>query len=322
MEFTLESWMNEIKGKRDEFYELNYYTTPQLLALSEELGRFNANLDSNLSIKADVMNLLHSISKKVTAKGIKVLLKQYTIDIVNTTDLIEEKSTSFSFIPKTSSCIAEADNSSHDSDDDSDGEPPQERMKSNRLEPQIQLDDLTLEQTSHLYNLEACGYHIKLILLAFEHCDNPNALAKWCLIHSGDYYFSDEDVSSSETEEEEEDNCEEEEEILAQQKDSNSETMKSPHSLSECFEEIQYLPVDKNHPNVQILMSDCDFSLEECIKAVGKHPNSNQLAMKYLTRNKTEKNYSTVCQSLNSDEEEEIHGNSLESHASEGSLEW
>ena len=39
MEDDLEKWKQEIQEKRDEFYELNYYTTQQLLLLREELGR-------------------------------------------------------------------------------------------------------------------------------------------------------------------------------------------------------------------------------------------------------------------------------------------
>ena len=330
METVFESWMNEVNEKRDEFYELNYYTTSQLLALSEGLGQFSSNLHGSPSIKPDVMNLLYSISQKVTLEEIKTVLKKSNIFLANT-DLVDENSALFSSLPKTSS-FAEADRLAHDSEVD--GEEPvlkekrkktsQERMKSNCPKPQIQLGDLTQEQTSHFYNLKECGYHEKLILLAFERCKNRNIIeevAKWCRILSEDYYFSDEDVSSSETEEEEEENYEEEEEELDQQKDSISETMKSPHSLSECFEEIQYIPVDENHPNVQILMSDYEFPLDQCIIAVRRHPNNIQLAMKYLTMGEAEDNSSTV-HSLNSDEEEEIRGHFLERHASERSLEW
>ena len=330
METVFESWMNEVNEKRDEFYELNYYTTSQLLALSEGLGQFSSNLHGSPSIKPDVMNLLYSISQKVTLEEIKTVLKKSNIFLANT-DLVDENSALFSSLPKTPS-FAEADRLAHDSEVD--GEEPvlkekrkktsQERMKSNCPKPQIQLGDLTQEQTSHFYNLEECDYHNKLILLAFERCENRNIIeevAKWCRILSEDYYFSDEDVSSSETEEEEEENYEEEEEELDQQKDSISETMKSPHSLSECFEEIQYIPVDENHPNVQILMSDYEFPLDQCIIAVRRHPNNIQLAMKYLTMGEAEDNSSTV-HSLNSDEEEEIRGHFLERHASERSLEW
>ena len=331
METVLESWMNEVNEKRDKFYELNYYTTSQLLALSEGLGQFSSNLHGSPSIKADVMNLLHSISQNVTLEEIKTVLKKSSIILANT-DLVDENSALFSSLPKTP-YFAETDHLAHDSEVD--GEEPvlkekrkklintsQEKMKSNCPKPQIQLGDLTQEQTSQFYNLEECGYHKKLILLAFERCKNRNILeevAKWCRILSEDY--SDEDVSSSETEEEEEENYEEEEEEFGQQKDSISETMKSPHSLSECFEEIQYIPVDENHPNVQILMSDYEFPLELSIIAVCRHPNNIQLAMKYLTMGEAEEN-SSIVHSLNSDEEEEIRGNSGRSHASEGSLEW
>ena len=371
MEAHLENWMNEIRAKRDEFYELNYYTTPQLLALSEELGQLSRSSGGSSSIKAGVMNLLRGISRNVTSEEIKALLKKHINDMA----CIFEGQESSSFLPTPpagSLSHVPVDITAHDSEDICEDEQvvkkdrakhltavKKTRVKSNAPAPKLQFDELTDKQKSHLLNLEGCGYHQKLILLAFEGCARPDIqeeVAQWCVHNESNYEFSDseddddfsseeeEEVGEEEEEEEQEEEQEEKEELKKEEENVKEETnlekinehvagpqetltisKKTPHSLEQQIEVIEQVPVDKNHPNVQKLM-ELGFSLEQCIDAVDKYPNSTRRAMEYITTGEAEEHSSTVRSFLStmkdeSKEENETYGQSIEESADDEPLE-
>ena len=71
MEKDLEDWKKQLSCRRDQFYELNYFTTPQLLLLREELGQFKNNPESTDPLKHEVMSLLHSLSQEITSDAVK-----------------------------------------------------------------------------------------------------------------------------------------------------------------------------------------------------------------------------------------------------------
>ena len=66
MELELERWRDEVKQNRCRFYELNYYTTLQLLTLRRELGKLK-ECKEEPTISADVLALLQSISMEITS---------------------------------------------------------------------------------------------------------------------------------------------------------------------------------------------------------------------------------------------------------------
>ena len=81
MEDELERWNKEVTLARKRFYELNYYTTRQLLVLRGELGRLKVPGQSSKSQQwGQVMALLESISSAVTlpvlAKIVQDIAKQ------------------------------------------------------------------------------------------------------------------------------------------------------------------------------------------------------------------------------------------------------
>ena len=73
MEHELLLWKETVKDKREEFYELNYYTTLQLLTLRKELGTLT---DDEASVSPDVLALLHSISDDVTATDVSAAVSR------------------------------------------------------------------------------------------------------------------------------------------------------------------------------------------------------------------------------------------------------
>lgn len=73
MEKELQTWENEVKHNREEFYELNYYTTPQLLSLRSELGKLKSPVYGIREVRPSVLALLHSISPEISAADFEVL---------------------------------------------------------------------------------------------------------------------------------------------------------------------------------------------------------------------------------------------------------
>ena len=70
MEDDLKKWNEEVKGSRSTFYELNNYTTAQLVKLRKELGKMRAN-GGVAVVEPGVMLLLQSISPDLTPAALK-----------------------------------------------------------------------------------------------------------------------------------------------------------------------------------------------------------------------------------------------------------
>jgi hypothetical protein len=82
MEAALEGWENEVKESREKYYELNYYTTRQLLKIRKELGLFRQN--PHRQIGPEVLALLQSISPAVTSENVHSVLmdlERFGIDL-------------------------------------------------------------------------------------------------------------------------------------------------------------------------------------------------------------------------------------------------
>ena len=68
MEEELQQWREKVKCRREDFYELNYYTTLQLLTLRKELGALKGGSPGmgGAVVSPNVLALLRSISAHVT----------------------------------------------------------------------------------------------------------------------------------------------------------------------------------------------------------------------------------------------------------------
>ena len=67
MEEELGNWKKLVRNKREDFYELNYYTTVQLLTLRKELGRVMQSGKKD-DVSPEVLSLLQSISNGITPR--------------------------------------------------------------------------------------------------------------------------------------------------------------------------------------------------------------------------------------------------------------
>lgn len=75
MERELMEWKETVSSARHQFYELNYYTTVQLLTLRKELSMEKASSD----VASDVLFLLQSISSQVTTGVVRQVVKNVTL---------------------------------------------------------------------------------------------------------------------------------------------------------------------------------------------------------------------------------------------------
>ena len=72
MEAELDEWNKTVTSARNRFYELNYYTTRQLLILRSELGKIKSlGLESRKQYLGQVMTLLESLSCEITPTDLK-----------------------------------------------------------------------------------------------------------------------------------------------------------------------------------------------------------------------------------------------------------
>ena len=77
MEEELQTWEDEVQQFRKEYYELNYYTTVQLLALRKELGKLkiSGQPHAHTQINRQILALLESISTKISSPCIIEVVK-------------------------------------------------------------------------------------------------------------------------------------------------------------------------------------------------------------------------------------------------------
>ena len=88
MEEELRMWEDEVQKARKEYYELNYYTTMQLLTLRKELGKLKTSGQPH--VNPHVLALLQSISTEISppcvckvVKGVAIEEQKETGGIIN-----------------------------------------------------------------------------------------------------------------------------------------------------------------------------------------------------------------------------------------------
>ena len=227
MENDLENWMKEVEDKRNQFYELNYFTTPQLLSLCEELGQFKCVVDQHKPINPEVMSLLQSISREVTASDVKEQI-QIVCAILQEQSLVEAQLFGSYNKPKLSHSIPLPPQSDaytnlttqameydihHQRSEVHNDNKRIPGMKSKVFEnimktevalnapaPQLIYEELTDKQKAIIENLkEENGFHRKLIMLAFDRCAKPDVqevVEEWCLEHTEDFVYPDSEADS------------------------------------------------------------------------------------------------------------------------------
>ena len=186
MEEELQEWKITVKCRRDEFYELNYYTTLQLLTLRKELGGLKDVDQATATVHRNVLALLHSISpvvnSSIVSNAVCTVLAADASGAVAEPALAEgdpgemdEVFTASSLVQEIQSSANELLQSTHV--DASNSAPIAKPL------PTLTEDILTVEQKEIMANIcNRLNCSKQLVLRCFEECsaeDNYD-YQKWC----------------------------------------------------------------------------------------------------------------------------------------------
>ena len=82
MEEELQVWEDQVRQTREQYYELNYYTTLQLLTLRKELGRLKTSGQPRAytQINPHILALLESISTEITSADVWEVVMSITAE--------------------------------------------------------------------------------------------------------------------------------------------------------------------------------------------------------------------------------------------------
>ncbi len=315
MEYDLSIWLQQVKYERNHFYELNYFTTPQLLGLREELGYFEASDDHRPKVDANIMNLLHGISEDLSSNSIKAVLDSLKIEVpsipVNPSKAVQSSIENKSSNSDLKNQLSQKEVMKKPVD----STVADEVNDANYPKPKLTVDDLTPDQQSLLYNLEGAGHNKLLILLSFERIAPTSTMledvSKWCEKHEDEFDYPEENSDSESTYSEimsDVDNLDNEdvnEELqqqaqLEEEEGADEDTKLINNSGIEYDEFIgsveqfcidsyfekkieikQEIPLDEQHPDVKKLIG-LGFESDMAIEAVDKFPNDPGLAMEYI----------------------------------------
>ena len=225
MEEALKDWQAEIQVARTQYYQLNYYTTLQLLTLRREFGRYKISYSCGVPPK--VLALLHSVSPQITNSTVRDAVVRATTDVQPflTKDLMDET------LPLTEIPLAEninvplelaPSNGLKPNDFVSQGDhiqPTLSKLSSTNTKsvqkaplkmtryPSLTVSDLNDEQAQILTNcVESLGYSKSHVLRAFQECGAETKkydIVTWCDSNDDDY--SDDDREGEYESEDEED---------------------------------------------------------------------------------------------------------------------
>ena len=186
MEEELRQWKKTVLEARNKFYELNYFTTIQLLLLRQELGAMNAAF-GNANVPSNILALLRSISFNITSENVCRVVK----------NLVADPSLVIGSPNHEESCVDQNERTLKTAIL---AQPVQEE----RIEkPKLQEDELTDEQKGIMtFVVQRLSCSKLLVLKAFEINQgkemNKYEYKKWCIDHLTKYRYEDEDEYLSE----------------------------------------------------------------------------------------------------------------------------
>ena len=208
MEEDLNTWENEVKESRSRHYELNYYTTLQLLRLRKELGFVQQN--PTRLVDPQILALLESISPKVTSNNVQNVVSSLEKELMDirsraVATLVPEENIQEE--PTISEIVEESGGAPLSTEvhtaipaavEMSDSSLSSVRKITISNNPHLTQHDLTDSQKEIFTDLvEYKEYPRLLVLKAFEQSlDNANLydIQDWCDEYEGVYMFEDEEV--------------------------------------------------------------------------------------------------------------------------------
>ncbi len=204
MERELSEWKETVKCARQEFYELNYFTTIQLLTLRRELSMEKASSD----IAPNVLFLLQSISSQVTFSGVRSVVNNVVASAAAT-----------QFIPESTmqvdptedvNCTLQLDSANVASLMVSDSSEAVSGVKADNDMPNLRESEISDDQRDILeFVVRALDCSRFLVLKAFEECHgrvmDRYEYRDWCSDKLGEYKFEEESNPSDSEESDDDD---------------------------------------------------------------------------------------------------------------------
>ena len=222
MEADLQKWKDEVKEAREEFYELNYYRTLQLLSLRSELGKLKRLDCVPPVINPTVQVLLHSISPEIATSSIIAAVQDVASVVQNRGPFSQTGASVTSPNSNTNTVLErkmEVDESySNIATDILASVDTQADISSLPEAPQAKLtkEELSDTQKEIFANLtDYVGIHPPLVLIALEkYKEDRYKIKDWCIENAGSFNFpedenqteglGDQELESDESESEDE----------------------------------------------------------------------------------------------------------------------
>ena len=207
MESELRNWEAEVIQKRERFYELNYFTTLQLLNLREKLGVIKSKPRSGPhDVTPNVLALLESISTEVTAPRVFATVQSVIAETIRSA-ASSTPTTSGAPIVVPSLSSAAQEGSSEGGTVTKVPSLSEEIFMSADVQtssgakymdidmPEISENDLNEEQRGIMQDvIKRFGFQSKLILKAFEKSEDQTkyGIQNWCNENQAKYDFEEE----------------------------------------------------------------------------------------------------------------------------------
>lgn len=227
MEHELYNWKTMVKCIRGNFYELNYFSTLQLLTLRRDLGRIK-NPNSPAIITSDVLALLQSISSQVTPSIISSAIRKVSTECLQLEAESERK-------PKLSPEPELEGTNEYDIISDIPSISVSHKTEKAKFKPSLTESQLTEDQREIMTNLvESLDCPKWIVLKAFEElcgkeCDKYD-YRRWC--NDNMNRLMKEDESEEEGDFADEESCSDDDDDESSSSDSDNEEKKKEFNYS------------------------------------------------------------------------------------------
>ena len=227
MEAELCQWKEKVKSTRLKFYELNYYTTLQLLMLRKQFGTVK-NLEKP-DVTPDSLALLQSISSQVTSEMVCDVVKCSPQSIPEASLNVSASEDSV-MTSQASPGLSMSDEIMASADIQTSARSSGAHVISDK--PALTEDDLSEDEKAIMaYIITRINCPRLLILKAFEECRGKAVdrydYQQWCVEHLEEYEFSEEGDSDDEVFDDEAPSSSESE----SESQSDDQEFTSPHGI-------------------------------------------------------------------------------------------
>ena len=250
MEEELRKWEDEVGQTRKKYYELNYYTTLQLLTLRKELGRLKTSEQPHVhtQINPHILALLGSISTEIPSSCVWEIVKSVTAEQQRGEGAADQHHSSAEMFPVNMArptCQVLQSNQPSLADDilaSADMHATFTSSRSRLQRPKLTQDQLSEKQKEIFDNLMNCEYSEQLILQALQKFgEDQHEAENWIVENDSQYGSSDGESGETDIEEEAETETESESEQEMMDMFPKARVLQSPIGMRTCMYVCMYV---------------------------------------------------------------------------------